>query len=257
MKRVLVFLASALIALTACNPNTVTVKYNILSVDIDFPYSEGSQNKLSLNAEVEFPYEGFSEEALPRACEAIRVACFGEEYKHFSGTLEELGETWRDKWHEDYASTNAEMLKEMKVSEADAPFLNWGVDTKGSFGEFYHDSHISYMVESYQYLGGAHGTTTETPIVLDLQTGEPVHYSVFTGNASKTQLSELLGKHKFDKIDLPDGVEKSQVFFEKTIEPSRHFAVDDECITFYYQPAEIAPGVVGVVEIPIPWEELQ
>jgi hypothetical protein len=258
MKRSLLAITAALLALTACNTHTVTVRYDILTVDIDFPYSEGSQNKLTLNAEVQFPNEGFSEEGLPRACEAIRVACFGEEYKHFSGSLEELGENWRDKWHEDYMSTNAEMLKEMKMSETDAPFLNWGVEIKGSFGEFYHDSHINYKVESYQYLGGAHGTTAETPMVLDLSTGEAVHYNIFTGNTSHAQLCSLLDKHKFDEMDIPKDVDKSQVFSATTIEPSQHFSVDDEeGISFYYQPADIAPSVFGVIEIKIPWDELQ
>lgn len=257
MKRTFLFFAAVLFALTACNTNTITVRYDILTVDIEFPYSEGGQQRLDLDAEAQFPNSGFSDEALPRACEIIRAACFGDEYRNFSGSLEELGETWRDNWHEKYMTTCAERLKEANVSEADAPFLNWDIKAKGTFGDFYQDGYINYNVEISQFMGGANGQNSVTPLVFDLSTGNTVNYNVFTGNASQALLSGLLDKHKFDDIELPKGVDKSQVFSVTTIEPSRHFSVDDEGITFYYQPAVIAPSSFGVIEIPIPWDELK
>jgi len=257
MKRAFILLATALFVLTACNTHTVTVKYDILTVDIDFPYSEGSQNKLVLDAEVQFPNSGFNNGSLPRACEVIRAACFGSEYQSFSGSLEELGETWRDNWHEKYMNTCAERLKETNVSETDAPFLNWNIKVRGSFDDFFEEGYINYMVETSQFTGGANGVSSEVPMVLDLNTGNAVNYNVFTGNATQSQLSELLDKHKYDELELPKGVDKSQVFSVATIEPSRHFSVDDDGITFYYQPSEIAPASFGIIEIKLPWDELK
>lgn len=257
MKRTLLALTAALLALTACD--TKTVKFDELTVDIEYPYSEGSSNSLTLNADVDFPTSGFNKADLPRVCEAIRSACFGEGYKEFSGTLEELGMSWRDSWHEDYMTTNAQMLKEMEMSESDAPFLNWEITSYGSFGDFY-QHYINYIIESFQYLGGAHGVNTMTPVVFDLNTGEEVPYSAFTGNVSPSQLVALLDKHKYDALEnmiKEDDIDRENIFYVEKIEPSRHFTVDDDGITFYYQPYDVAAYVFGVIQIPIPWEELR
>ena len=252
MKRTFLILLAAALALSACKQEIRTEK---LSLEEEIPFSEGSQFHLDLRADVEFPTAGLNAKAIDNMRKAIREHCFGENYGEVTVPLAELGKQWRDDQVDNYLTTNRELLKEMGIGEAEAFNLNWAADVEGAFGEDYRNW-INYHAERYDYAGGAHGINCETPLVFDKKTGLPVSSDVFTAKVHPTLLAALLDEYKFDKLDLPEGVDRDNVFYVETIEPSPFFSVGEDGITFYYQPYDIAPYVFGVIPITIPWEEL-
>ena len=256
MKHAFAILLAALLLLPAC---TKEIRTENLKLEEEIPLHEGSANNLSLSLDIDFPVSGFSTQGLESARLAIRTHTIGDAYADCTGPMEELGQIWRNNVAEDYLLTNQDMLEEMDIAEEDAPFLNWGFDYKGCFGEKY-QHFVNYLIDKYEYLGGAHGMTAETPIVFDLETGDIVQYEVFTANVAPDKLKELIDTHKFDNLkDEIDefGIDKDQIFYVETIEPSPFYTVDEKGLTFYYQPYDLAPYVFGVITIPIPWEELK
>ncbi|MBO4842384.1 MAG: DUF3298 domain-containing protein [Bacteroidales bacterium] len=256
MKRTFILLMAALLFLPAC---TQEIRTETLAVEEEIPFHEGSDNNLSLNLNIDFPTAGFPQEALAEIRKAVRVNTLGEEYADFTGSVAELGQAWRNKVAEEYVASNEEMLRENEMSEEDAPFLNWGYDYNGSFGESY-KNYVNYFIVQYQYLGGAHGMNVECPLVFDRKTGRIVGWETFAPSLTREQLCALLDQHKYDGLkDVIDenDLDEENIFYVETIEPSRWFSVGEEGLTFYYQPYDLAPYVFGVITIPVPWEELK
>jgi len=256
MKRCFAFLMAALLLLPAC---TKEIRTETLKLEEDIPFREGSANNLSLNLDIDFPVSGFSPQALESVRQAIRTYTISDAYADCTGPVTELGQIWRNNVAEDYLTSNQAMLEEMDIPEEDAPFLNWGFDYKGVFGEKY-QHFVNYLIEKYEYLGGAHGLSVETPLVFDIKTGDIVTYEFFTGQVGSDRLKELIDKHKFDNLkDKIDGadIEEENIFYVESIEPSEFYTVSQEGLTFYYQPYDLAPYVFGVITIPVPWEELK
>jgi len=256
MKRTLLFVAAALLALTSC---TQGIKTETLQLDEEIPFREGSDNHLELELDIDFPVSGFSKEALEEVRQTIRVHTLGENYTEFTGSLAEMGKAWRDAMAEDYIVSNTAMLEEMEMSEEDAPFLNWSYEYKGAFGETY-DKYVNYMVDQYQYLGGAHGMYGLFPIVFDKESGRQVEWRDVVPGVSDDKMARRVYLHRLD--DLKDTIDEDDldadnIFFSEDIEPSPWFTVNDKGITFYYAPYDIAPYVFGVITIPVPWEDLK
>lgn len=253
MKRSSLLLLAVLAVLGACTKELRTEK---LFLEEEIPFHEGSAFNLSLRYDVQFPTGGLNAEAIEAMRKTIRTTCFGEPYADFTAPLNELAQTVRDACVQDYKSSNEALLQELGIPESEANTLSWATDIRGEFKESY-EHWINYLATLYDYEGGAHGLTSEIPIVFDKQTGVPVTYDVFTGNLHPERLATLLDTHKFDKLELPEGIDTENVFYVDNIQPSRLFSVTEEGITFYYQPYEIAPYVFGVIPITIPWEELK
>ena len=257
MKRTLLFVAAALFALTSC---TKEIKTETLKLDEEIPLHEGSENQLDLTLDIDFPVSGFSKEALEEVRKTIRVHTLGDFYAEFTGSLDELGQLWRNILTDDYVSTNTAMLEEMEMAEEDAPFLNWGFEYKGGFGNPY-KQYVNYIIDKYEYMGGAHGMYGTYPLVFRLSDGQPVDWTELVPGISEEKMRALLLQHRMDDmndiIDEEEGINEEDIFFSETIEPSPWFSVDKEGLTFYYQPYDLAPYVFGVITVPVPWEELK
>jgi len=255
MKRFFVILAAVFLLLPACS-NRDEIRTEQLYLEEDIPYSEGSAFHLALKYDVEFPTAGFPKEVLEKVRRNIRIACFGEAYADFTAPVEELAQAYRNVELQDYRTSNEELLKEMEITEAEAANLNWGFDVLGEFHAPYGDA-LNYWVEHYDYMGGAHGMYSMTPIVIDRTSGDVLSYEAFTEGVGRERLMALIDKHKFNGFDDDPDIDKDQIFYVEQIEPSKTFTVGPEGLTFIYQPYDVAPYVFGVITITIPWEDLQ
>ncbi|MBR5019046.1 MAG: DUF3298 domain-containing protein [Bacteroidales bacterium] len=255
MKRLCYFLLAGIFLLSACTNEIRTEK---LSLHEEIPFHEGSQFHLTLDYDVDFPVSGFSNTALAKVRQAIRTACFGDAFVDFTAPLKELGQAVRDEQAQTYVQENEAFLRDMEITEDEVNTLDWEFYFEGSFKETY-GNYINYMIEKSSYMAGAHGLFSMTPVVFDLTTGQPVSDEVFTGGISRDRLLELLDRYKFEDLadEVGEGVRDEDVFYVDAIEPSLYFSVGEKGITYYYQPYEVAPYVFGVIEITIPWEELQ
>ena len=257
MKRFACILMAGLLLLPAC---TKEIRTETLSLKEDIPFHEGNDdNTLSLALDIDFPVSGFPKEALETVRRTIRIHTLGEAYADFTGPLAKLGELYTERATEDYRTSNESMLQDLEMSEEDAPFIHWESEYKGAFGESW-DKYVNYMVDLYDYMGGAHGMFGTLPLVFNRETGEAVTWHDVAPGVSDEKMDRLVNKHKYD--DLRDTLEDAEIdeesiFFSETIETSSSFTVSENGLTFYYQPYDIAPYVFGVITIPVPWEELR
>lgn len=257
MKRIFAILAATLLLFPACT-DSGNIRTENLSLEEGIPFSEGSEFHLNLDFDVDFPVSGFEKEALAQVRRTIRTECFGDAYTDFTAPVGDLAQAVRDEYAADYVRSNEEFLRDMEITEAEANNLNWGFDIKGFFGETYGD-YVNYIVERYDYMGGAHGLFGLFPVVFDRTTGRTVGDEAFTGGVSRDRLAELIDSHKFDEMGekLDEDFNREDIFYVENIGPSDHFSVGENGLTYYYQPYDVAPYVFGIITITIPWEELR
>ena len=256
MKRIFAILMAALLLLPAC---TKEIRTETLQLKEEIPFHEGSPNSLELLVDIDFPVAGFPKAALEEVRRTIRTHTFNDSYADFTGSLEEMGKHWCDAIAEDYRITSQSLLEDLEMSEDDAPFLNWGCERNGAFGEAY-GHYINYMIDQYDYQGGAHGMYGTFPLVFDRKTGQAVSWETFAPGISEEKMTELLTRHRFDNLmDVinEDDLDMDNIFFSETIEPGSWFVVGEKGLDFYYQPYDIAPYVFGVITIPVPWDDLK
>ena len=256
MKRLLFLLLAGALLLPGCTRGLRTEK---LFLNEEIPFREGSENKLDLQLDIEFPVSGFDKDVLETLRRNIRIHTLGDSYASFEGSLDELAREFRDAQVEDYLTENQDLLKELGIPEEECFNLNWATDIRGSFGDSWGDWTV-YEVERYLYLGGAHGVNSTTPVVFDRNTGFAATWDQVARGVSDEKITRLINQHKYDAlqeiIDEND-INKSDIFYVDPIEPSDWFSVNDDGLTFYYQPYEVAPYVFGVIEITVPWTDLR
>jgi len=116
---------------------------------------------------------------------------------------------------------------------------------------------ISQVVNIYEYTGGAHGFSSTQGMVLDINTGKEIKYEdIFYENTeeaiSALLLSALMEERKYTSLQaLMDAG-----FDFDILHPSSNFVADDKGITFIYNPYELGAYVLGVIEIVVPYSDL-
>lgn len=125
--------------------------------------------------------------------------------------------------------------------------------------EYNRNDLLSYSVSFSNYTGGAHGANSTRYHVIDLKTGKPVtEESIFIDNYQE-QLALIL----VDKIaalnEVQDAKELENIGFFSVDEifPNDNFMIDDTGITYAFNEYEIAAYVVGLIEVHIPFNEIE
>lgn len=109
----------------------------------------------------------------------------------------------------------------------------------------------------YQFSGGAHGISNSSFHVYDLNGRRPVTLDMlFTGDwygaltyTINTVEKERHGLAPFDSL-------ATAGFFVDDLEPTDNFFLTDEGITFYYNVYEVAPYVMGGIEVTVPYADI-
>ena len=131
--------------------------------------------------------------------------------------------------------------------------FNWEYSMSGSFAGACRSRHLqTYMMEDSDYTGGAHGMYAETYVVFDLTTGEVVRHEDLLRDGCQEELSEMISDRILEDLD----EEFTDAIFG-TPGPNDNFSVDESGITWHYNPYEIAPYVLGVIEAQLSWKELE
>ena len=216
------------------------------------------------------------EDPLPTA---ITVTAFGEEYAGMSP--QDAVNACAEKYIASYREINLELAG--AEAGAGASALSWDKYTEGMFTGTYGKKMTGYKVTDYSYTGGAHGMSSETCLVFNMKTGDRVSLDDIFRDDSRDILTSLLTRHAKDgktenDTAVKDGngtpaVQKAGSDDAETdnagtghvadyllvteVEPTENFTVDDEGVTFVYNPYEIAAYAAGTVRIMLPWDELE
>lgn len=124
--------------------------------------------------------------------------------------------------------------------------------------EYNENDILSYSVSFSNYTGGAHGAHSTHFYVVDIKTGKEItEEDIFIENY-QDQLAQVL----VDKIttlnDVQDAKELENIGFFSVDEifPNGNFLIDDTGITYAFNEYEIAAYVVGLIEVHIPFKDI-
>lgn len=236
----------ALCAITSCNESlsTRTVESNG-----KFALAEGATDSLDIDIQVEYPETGLKGEALENFRKGLTANLFGEEYAEMdaSGALE----AYKNDRVSEYREANLPLLEESDGMSHSV--LSWSDYTYGKISGS-HEGIISYTMTKYSYTGGAHGMTSVTSLNFDTRTGSLLSEADFFKEGYRSVLSDLLSRHLPGSLESP---EDTSMLFVREIEPNGNFRVSEEGVTYIYNQYEIAPYVMGAIQVTVPWNELE
>ena len=131
---------------------------------------------------------------------------------------------------------------------------NWEFDLRCVF-DAWNESRgwVSYCYADSQYLGGAHGITNMTYIVFDLKNGSIVTQDTFLKGNYQEDLLDLLTDAIYDYLG-PEG-EDQELFATPSF--NDNFYVNDDGVTWIFNPYEIASFAAGTIEATLSWQDLK
>ena len=238
------FLYPALLLLvTGCALKTAT-----FTDEQAMPLEEGRTDSLSLYISLEYPVKGTGEEALAAITKGILSTAFDLEEE--PGTVEETAIRYEENLQDEYFNEN-----EALTGEPADGFFSWEDQVNGYFSGNY-KNFVSYMVEYYNFRGGAHGINTMTPVVFDKKTGRIIPEEEFFPDGYRAPVAALIQAHLPEALENDDET-LGELFEPDLVGPNGMFEVTKDGVTWYYQPYDIAPYYLGVISVMVPWKELK
>jgi hypothetical protein len=118
---------------------------------------------------------------------------------------------------------------------------------------------VSLSFQTYSYTGGAHGLSNTSLMVFDLRTDKVLTMADLFKPGYEPMLQRVLERHLREAYDLPAGAPlngNNGILFDKHLSLTRNFYLTGKGIGFIYNPYEVAPYVVGQIELYVPFAEL-
>ena len=147
---------------------------------------------------------------------------------------------------------------DLAETEAASTWMNYEENVVGDI-LYNADGILSYQVVAESYTGGAHGNKTVDNGVFDLNTLQQLSIANVFNDATLPDLhaalrNKLMTQNGYTTID--ELAEIGQFTAPNEIVATDNFYVNEEGITWTYDPYEIAPYSVGVVQITLSWDEV-
>ena len=134
---------------------------------------------------------------------------------------------------------------------------NWSYMVSGRFAESYGDFQ-TYSVYSENYLGGPHAMQSMIPHIINLKSGEEVlEEDIFVEGYEEPVAGLIRDALQREWGDADDPSSTYCMMEEEGMVPNGFIGVDEEGVTWYYQPYVIASYAQGVIEAKVPWSELK
>ena len=117
---------------------------------------------------------------------------------------------------------------------------------------------LTYLATIDYYEGGAHGINQLITFNFDIATGKQITLADLFAPGYETELKNTLLKALKSKTGLNsmNELKEAGYLYSMDIFPSENFILNDETITFVYNPYEIAPYAVGSIELIITYSEV-
>lgn len=121
------------------------------------------------------------------------------------------------------------------------------------------DTIVNYVYELDTYEGGAHGMHIKGVMNFSKNTGRQVTLADVLLPGFEHRLSELLLDKliKQTKSKDIDGLREKGYLYDMDMAPAQMYMINDNGITFIYNPYEIASFAVGMTELKMSWSELK
>jgi hypothetical protein len=120
-------------------------------------------------------------------------------------------------------------------------------------------STMAFIATTDYYEGGAHSVNQRTTMNFDVQTGRLIGLNDIFVPGYENLLNAVLQKALCEKVGVADISDLRQKGYLVGMQmfPSENFILEDETISFIYNPSEIAPHTQGETELVIPLSNLE
>ena len=120
-------------------------------------------------------------------------------------------------------------------------------------------STMAFIATTDYYEGGAHSVNQRTTMNFDVQTGRLIGLNDIFVPGYENLLNAVLQKALCEKVGVADISNLRQKGYLVGVQmfPSENFILEDETITFIYNPSEIAPHTLGETELVVPLSNLE
>lgn len=168
--------------------------------------------------------------------------------------------------------------KQIDQDFPDRAKINYEYNVTYTTHETQNKKFVSYVLNTYQFTGGAHGMSVVNTFTFDKNGEIDIEEVLDLANGNGVKLTKLLAKkvlaQKSEVINetmLQDGLGISYLKSDGiTIDKEKchcdgfymgsnfqKFYISDNGITFLFDPYQIAPYAAGIVEVTLSWEDLQ
>jgi len=120
------------------------------------------------------------------------------------------------------------------------------------------DGILCFSNSVYRFTGGAHGVRTVKYTCVDLENGSVItEKDIFVDDYESVLSPIILEKlAEIQKVKSPKELEKNGFFDISDIKPNNNFYLNENGITYVYNPYEIAAYFVGISEVFIPYGDI-
>ena len=257
----LVLLLATSIILFSCNNKTNrnkwAVEFDSIQVN-ETAHLFGDTAKPACNLVINFAYEQLSddEQIKDSLNRSFLTASFGEAYSTFQP--QEAVKRYKEQYVNDYRNDLEELYRKEEAEFGDADQKAWYSYYKyiQSHVQFYQKDLLVYRTRYEEYTGGAHGIYMTSFLNLDLRTLTPIHLNDLFAEGYEEALTDLLWNQLMADNRVATRKELEDLGYGSTgdLTPTENFCIAPQGITFFYNVYEIAPYVMGAIEITLPYD---
>ncbi len=215
-----------------------------------FALTEGRTDSLKIKMLIEYPISGIDKAVANAISDNITAVLMDVQYIEI--TPQEAADAYIEAKAAEYRENNLPLLEAVLENNSTSAVLGWEEYITGCIEKEYGNI-ISYRASKYVYTGGAHGMTVETMMNFDKTTGALLKESDIFKEGYEKDLSEMLTAHLPEAFENP---EDAGMLFQKEISPNGNFSVSEKGITYTFNQYEIGPYSLGIIEVTIPWNEI-
>ncbi|HET8572918.1 MAG TPA: DUF3298 and DUF4163 domain-containing protein [Edaphocola sp.] len=122
--------------------------------------------------------------------------------------------------------------------------------------DYNQDGYVILLTSGYQYSGGAHGGAWDLFECLDVENKKVMVLSDIV-SADSNVLEKMLEQQFREDYQLKATDSLTEYLFENKLMPNGNFSFDGSGLYFTYNQYEVAPYVMGIISVMIPWEKLK
>lgn len=259
------FMVAIVLLISSCRPGKENkeeiIKTKQYAMEIADCLMPDVDDSLRLTVDVDF-LESTSllpDTVLAKIQQRLIAKSFGEPYIQYADMNVII-----EKFHEDvlreYRLDYIPLYEQLKEEEGEEVFANlnnehmlmvYPMTLQGNV--------LSYVVERYLYLGGAHGINNRLFLNFDITTGQTLDEQDFFTNDFFSKIHDILVLNlvrQRDDMSLIEDVQNSDYEID-AIKPNGNFYFAPDGLIYIYNPYEIGPYYLGETNILVPTEEIK
>ena len=172
--------------------------------------------------------------------------------------MQQAADSFANKYTRDYVQHYAPLYREDKKDEKKRSWYEYHyvIETQVQDGR---EGTVNYLATLDYYEGGAHGINQQLAMNFDTRTGHVYQLQDLFVPGFEQPLAKMLEKALCEKTDAKsvEQLRDMGYLYSMDMFAPENFIMEQETITFIYNPYEIAPYAMGKTELTLSWADLR